>query len=71
MHSLKIRKKLYPDERIDTVREAREYHPSSCCRDLPCRTDVLSDAYNSWLALEGVRREAELNKMYVFGDQWG
>jgi hypothetical protein len=29
------------------------------------------DSFTAWQSLEDFRREAERNKMYVFGDQWG
>jgi hypothetical protein len=58
---------------MDTVKSAQEgYRYGQSLREgLPVRVDVLDDAFNAWLSLEGVRKEAELNKMYVYGDQWG
>jgi hypothetical protein len=35
------------------------------------RGDVLADAFAAWTGLDGFRRKARRNKMYVFEDQWG
>ena len=73
MNELKIRNKLYgaksKKNAIDTVQSERkdQRHPAEFRR----ATKVLMDSFAAWQALDRFRREADRNKMYVFGDQWG
>ena len=77
---LKIRNKLYPGKRIqtDTVNNNtnaggrvgygvnEELYKSFRHAD-----SVLMDSFNAWTSLEEFRQQADRNKMYVYGDQWG
>lgn len=65
--NLKLRKKLYPSDKkeskkVDTVKRYDGIYRND---------EVLMNSFNAWNALQSVRDEAELNEMYVFGDQWG
>ncbi len=66
VHDLKLRSRLFPNtgslKKIDTVNLEKPYRRAN---------DVLMDSFAAWQGLDKFRREADLNKMYTFGDQWG
>ena len=67
---LKLRNRLFPsvaDEKPKMINTARDDGRSGFRK----ADSVLLDSFTAWQALDRFRREAERNKMYVFGDQWG
>jgi hypothetical protein len=65
--NLKLRTKLFPGikEEPDRIDTAKSETPGGKAHD------VLMDAFASWQSLDEFRRNADRNKQYVFGDQWG
>lgn len=60
--------RLFPKgKKIDTASD-RGVSGKDGFRNVP---DVLADAFTCWNGLDGFRKKARRNKMYVFGDQWG
>ncbi|MDR2917855.1 MAG: hypothetical protein LBV72_00610 [Tannerella sp.] len=59
-----MRNRLFPTEKPEMIDTARSEGGRKA-------DNVLMDAFAAWQALDEFRRNADRNKRYVFGDQWG